>query len=181
MKQEINNDLLLKKISSDSCISLIGMPSVGKSTVGFMLAEEINFAHLDSDYVIESLYGVNLQQITDSLTKEKFLDLEGEVISKLLVKRTVISTGGSVVYRDWAMEKLKALGPCVFLSTSLDIILERLALHPDRGIAIGPNQTIEDLFNERMALYTKYADFTVNVSRETTPKQVVQAIINNYK
>ncbi len=164
----------------DVCISLIGMPSVGKSTVGKVLAKKLNFMSLDTDYAIEALYGVNLQKITDALSKEAFLDLESEVICKMQAKRCIISTGGSVIYRDATMQHLKKLGPCVFLSANLELLLERIAKHPDRGIAIGPNQTIEDLFEERKRLYTKYADFTIDVSGEQSLKLIAQEIIEYF-
>ncbi len=162
------------------CLTLIGMPSVGKSTAGHHLARELNFAPLDTDYVIEALYGVNLQQVTDSLSKDEFLDLESEVICKIDVKRTIISTGGSVVYRDACMQHLKKMGPCIFLSAPLDLLLERISRHPDRGIAIAPGQTIEDLYEERMQLYTKYADYTIEVDNTTSPTSIAENIINHF-
>ncbi len=159
-----------------SCISLIGMPGVGKTTTGIQLAKLFSFVHLDTDYLIESIYGVELQTIADNLTKNEFLDLESEVLEKLNVKRALLSTGGSVIYRDLGMHKLKQLGPCIFLKADLDIILDRIALNPDRGLAIAPGQTIEDLYNERMELYSKYADYVVNVTRDKDVKKVVQEI-----
>lgn len=153
------------------------MPSVGKSTVGLSLARALTFSHLDSDYIIEALYGVELQKVADKLTKEDFLDLECEVIKSLYAKRTVISTGGSVVYREEAMLFLKNLGPCVFLSAPLELILKRIALNPDRGLAINPGQTVEDLYNERMELYKKYADYTIEINSRTSIEAVTKAIV----
>ncbi len=177
----MQKDSFLSKLDTNANITLIGMPGVGKSTIGNALAKLIAFAPLDSDYLIEALYGVNLQEVADRLTKEQFLDLEAEVVSKIRVNRTVIATGGSVVYRDNAMQHLKSMGPCVFLSAPLDLILERIALNPDRGLAIGPNQTIEDLYEERKALYTKYADFIVEVDRNSTPSSVATSIADFYR
>jgi shikimate kinase len=73
----------------------------------------------------------------------------------------VLSTGGSVVYRHEAMAHLAALGPLIYLEVSLPLILERIAMNPERGLAIAPGQTIEDLYNERIALYRRYASFTL--------------------
>ncbi len=166
----------IQKLTKDSCITLIGMPGVGKSTVGLELAKELAFYHVDTDYIIESIYGVPLQKIADKLTKEEFLDLEGEVIEKLNLKKIVISTGGSVVYRESAMQALKKSGLCIFLSAPLDLILERIAENPDRGLAIAPNQTIEDLYNERQELYTKYADLTIHTDKNSTLDGVIKEI-----
>ncbi len=159
-----------------SCISLIGMPGVGKSTLGLALANLFEFIHVDTDYILESLYGVSLQTIADNLSKNKFLDLESENLQKLRIEKAIISTGGSVVYRDKGMQALKELGPIVFLSAELDLILKRIALNPKRGLAIAPNQTIEDLYNERMALYTKYADYTIHIDAKRTPESLAYEI-----
>ncbi len=157
------------------------MPGVGKSTISVALAKRIAFMPIDCDYLIEALYGVCLQDIADRLTKEAFLDLEAEVVQKIRINRAVLATGGSVIYREKSMEHFKSLGPCVFMSAPLDLILERIALNPDRGLAIGPNQTIEDLYNERMELYTKYADATIYIDRNSTPKSIVDEIISIYR
>ncbi len=162
------------------CLTLIGMPSAGKSTVGQALAKKLNFISLDTDYIIEALYGVKLQTVTDSLSKEAFLDLEGEMVQKLYISRAIISTGGSVIYRDEAMQHLKKLGPCIFLSADLDLLLKRISQYPDRGIAIAPGQTIEDLFEERMFLYNKYADYTIDVTKSISPDEVADEIIKHF-
>ncbi len=165
-----------KNIKEISCISLIGMPGVGKSTLGLALASLFDFYHVDTDYILESLYGVSLQTIADNLTKDKFLDLECENLEKLRIEKAIISTGGSVVYRDSGMQSLKKLGPIIFLSADLDLILKRIALNPQRGLAIDPNQTIEDLYYERMALYNKYADYTIIIDPKRTPESLAYEI-----
>ena len=69
----------------------------------------------------------------------------------------LLATGGSVVYRPEAMRYLTSLGPVVFLDVPLPLILERISRKPDRGLAIAPGQTVEDLFREREALYRQWA------------------------
>ncbi len=159
------------------CISLIGMPGVGKSTVGLALAKHLNWSFVDSDYVMESLYGVPLQSVADAMTKDEFLDVEMEVLSSLRLFRTVIGTGGSVVYRDKAMLHLQSLGPVVYLHSPLPLILERIARNPDRGIAIAPGQTIEDLFNERAELYNKYCNCRLSVEN-LEPAECAKSILH---
>lgn len=149
------------KVAPDGCVSLIGMAAAGKSTIGRELAALIGWPQLDADNAIEAMYGARLQQVADSLEKEPFLDMEGEVISRLKVCRCIISTGGSAVYRQKAVDHLKTLGPVVHIAVPLPIILDRIARKPERGLAMAPGQTIEDLYNERMGLYEAAADFTV--------------------
>lgn len=148
------------KVAPDGCVSIIGMAAAGKSTIGRELAALLGWPQIDADNVIEAVYGASLQKITDCLDKESFLDLECAVISRLNLKRCIISTGGSAVYRDEAIQYLKGFGPVVYLAVPLPVILERIARKPERGLAINPGQTVEDLYNERVALYEAAADFT---------------------
>jgi shikimate kinase len=140
---------------------MIGMAGAGKTTIGQELASLLGMPQLDTDHVVEAHYGTDLQTISMSMSKDEFLDLECAVIMRLNLKRCVISTGGSAVYRAPAVNHLKTLGPLIHISVSLPIIMERIARRPERGLAINPGQTLENLYNERAALYSAAADFTV--------------------
>ena len=166
-------------LTEDKCVTLIGMAGAGKSTSARAVAERLGWAYVDTDYLIESTYGARLQDVTDALDKESFLDVEAKVILSLRMQRAVLATGGSVVYRPEAMRYLASLGPVVFLDVPLPIILERIARKPDRGLAIAPGQTVEDLFHEREALYRRWATCRVaagNLSVSETADAVFDAI-----
>lgn len=143
------------KVPARGCISLVGMAASGKTTIGRELAALFGWAHIDTDHVIEAFYGARLQEVTDSMTKEEFLDVEAKIIQSLVVNNAVLSTGGSVVYRQAAVDFLLGLGPVIHIDVPLPIILTRIARKPDRGLAINPGQTVEDLYNERQELYKK--------------------------
>ncbi len=151
-------------LSDTQCLSLVGMPGAGKSVIGAKVAEELGWAHMDTDYLIEATYGVRLQAVANALDKESFLDVEAAIIASMRVQRAVISTGGSVIYRPEAMQWLASLGPIVHLDAPLPLLLERIAHNPDRGIAIAPGQSMEDLFREREILYRQWANCSVQVS-----------------
>ena len=163
-------------ISEELCISIVGMAAAGKTRMGAEIAKILGWAHVDADHLIESAYGVRLQEITDAMSKEEFLELEGTVIKGIRLKRAVLSTGGSVIYREEAVEHLKRLGPIIYLDVPLEIILERIARKPDRGLAIAPGQTIEDLFNERRLLYRKAAQITVQGGEDTPHTYASEAV-----
>ena len=154
----------LPNLPEDSCITFIGMAGAGKTTVGRLVARSLDWAFADSDHIIEAAFGSPLQAVTDSMTKEAFIDMEADIVCDLRFTRTVISTGGSVIYRQRTMEHLASLGPIVYLDVPLPIILERIARNPDRGLAIAPGQTVEDLFREREELYRRYATLSVPTS-----------------
>ena len=91
---------IVTRISSTPSIIIIGMAGAGKSTIGKALAHYLNWAFVDTDHIIEANYATKLQNIADKLSKEKFLDIESTIIQSLYFNRTVIATGGSVVYRE---------------------------------------------------------------------------------
>lgn len=148
-------------VPESGCITFIGMAGAGKTTVGRMVARSLNWAFVDSDHIIEAAYAAPLQSVADAMSKEAFIDMEAEIVGSLRLCRTVIATGGSVVYRESSMEHLAALGPVVYLDVPMKIILERIARNPDRGLAIAPGQTLEELFREREELYRRYATVSV--------------------
>lgn len=158
------------------CITLIGMAGAGKSTVGSALAREMDWAFLDSDHLMEAIYGTRLQDVTDALGKERFLDMECTTICALAARRAVIASGGSVVYREAAILHLARLGPVVHLDVPFSVIEERVARNPQRGLAMAPGQSLRDLFDERERLYRRYASIVCRAG-EHSPQQCARWII----
>jgi shikimate kinase len=152
----------IARLVETGCVSLIGMAGAGKSTLGRLLAEKLGWAHLDTDRLIEAYYGLPLQGLLDGLGLADFLKAEEALVSMLGVRRTVISTGGSVIYGPAALERLKLLGPVVFLSVSLPTFLSRVGNAGKRGLAMAPGLTREGLYHERQPLYQAAADFTLS-------------------
>lgn len=147
---------------SHSNIVLIGMPGSGKSTVGVILAKRSSHDFVDTDLLIQSAAQRSLQDILDQDGYLRLRALEEEALLALDVHNHVISTGGSAVYSAPAMEHLKRNGICVYLNVSLDTLRSRIADYETRGIARRPDQSFEDLFEERTRLYRLYADITVD-------------------
>ena len=143
-------------------IVLIGMPGVGKSTIGVILAKILAYHFLDSDLVIQEREGKRLHQIISEAGTDGFLKIENDVNASLDVKRTIIATGGSAVYGKEAMEHLKGIGEVVYLKADYSTIEKRLGNLEKRGVALKPGQTLKDLYDERTALYEKYADVIVD-------------------
>lgn len=156
-----------KQMRQEPCVILIGMPGAGKSAIGRILASEIGYAFLDTDYLLESVYARRLQDIADALSCEEFRDAESEMIRAIQASSCVIATGGSAVYRPEAIAHLRKLGPLVHLKASLEAIRERVALNPERGISFGECQKLEDLYAERMGLYKSCCNLEVDTSSQS--------------
>ena len=143
-------------------IILIGMPGAGKSTVGVVLAKVLGYDFIDSDLLIQAETGKRLFEIINAEGIEGFLEIENRVNSRIQAYHTVIATGGSVVYGPEAMEHLKSIGTVVYIQASYEILEKRLGNLLKRGVAIRHGSTLKDLYNERVPLYEKYADITVD-------------------
>lgn len=156
-------------------IVLIGMPGVGKSTVGVVLAKNMGYSFVDSDLLIQEQEGKLLHEIIEQRGLDGFNEVENRVNAEISVSRSVIATGGSVVYGREAMEHLKQIGTVIYLELSCEELSERLGDLNERGVSIRPGQTLEDLFKERTPLYEKYADITINCKNKQI-RQIVQMI-----
>ena len=153
-------------------IILIGMPGAGKSTIGIALAKEIGYDLIDTDEVIIDYAKKPLQEIIDSTSVEEFLDIERDAILTLKCENTIVATGGSVIYREEAMEYLKTLGKVIYLRLPFCVINNRINNLESRGIAMGPGQTLKTLYDERTPLYEKYCDVRLNCNNKNVAKIV---------
>jgi shikimate kinase len=143
---------------------LIGMPGAGKSTVGVLLAKRTARDFLDTDVLIQSREGRSLQAIVDA---EGYLALRGveeRILAGLETAATVIATGGSAVYSEAAMDHLGAGGVRIFLNADLASLRERIRNFETRGLAKRADQSFEQLFEERLPLYRRHADLTVDTT-----------------
>lgn len=162
-------------------IVLIGMPGVGKSTVGVILAKVLGYQFLDADLVIQEQEGKLLREIIEEVGAEGFIQVENRINAELKCSKTIIATGGSVVYGKEAMEHLKEIGTVVYLEVSFPILEKRLSDIKGRGVVLKEGQTLYDLYEERTPLYEKYADVRVleeGLSVEETVEQLVKKLQN---
>ena len=143
-------------------IVLIGMPGVGKSTVGVILAKELGYQFIDADLLIQKQDKRFLRQIIAQEGVDGFIQIENQVNASIETDRTVIATGGSVVYGREAMEHLKKISTVVYLKLSYQALKKRLGNLKNRGVVLREGQTLWDLYEERVVLYEKYADIVID-------------------
>ena len=163
-------------------IVLIGMPGVGKSTIGVVLAKVLGYQFVDADLLIQEAEGKLLSELIEENGTDGFIEIENRVNSQIQTPRSVIATGGSVVYGKEAMEHLKSIGTVVYLNQNLRVLQRRLRNLKGRGVVLKEGQTLVDLYKERTVLYEKYADITVDQykqSIEQTLKAVRKALEEN--
>jgi shikimate kinase len=166
---------MIRRTSGQNLV-LIGMPGVGKSTVGVLLAKATSRDFLDTDVLIQAREGRSLQQILDAEGRAAFVRLEERYLIGLETSGCVIATGGSAVYSAGAMTHLAARGRIIYLRLPLEVLQERVTNLGARGIVKEPQQTLAEIFRERSPLYARWAQVTIDCLGRT-PDQVVDAIL----
>ena len=162
-------------------IVFIGMPASGKSTVGVVVAKRLGYKFVDTDLVIQEVEKRLLKEIIAEEGNEGYLRIEDRVNAEIQEERAVISPGGSVVYCENAMRHYKETGMIVYLHTSYETINNRLHNAKNRGVVLKDGQTLKDLYEERSALFERYADLTISEEGrdlEETIEEVLRVLEN---
>lgn len=140
----------------------IGMPAVGKSTVGVVVAKRLGMQFIDTDLLIQKQENKLLREIISTVGEEGFLKIENQVNRDVDVENSVISPGGSVIYCEEAMEHFKDIGIIVYLQASYQTIKRRIRNPKKRGVVLREDQTLRNLYDERIKYFEKYADIVVS-------------------
>lgn len=154
-------------------ITLIGMPSVGKSTVGKRLASLTCRRFVDTDRILIQTYRCTLKELIKRLGTEGFIRAENRVLVELDVQNAVIATGGSAVYGEKGMARLKTISTIVYLAADPATLEKRLGDPIERGVVARAARTVAELYAERSPLFDRWADVKVEVGqsvRETTDR-----------
>lgn len=154
------------------------MPAVGKSTIGVLLAKSLLLSFTDTDLLIQEKYKKSLCDIIKDNGTKAFLDIEEKIILETEFKNSVIATGGSAVYGEKAMNKLKENSKIVYLDLDLAEIKKRIGDIKSRGVVLTNGTTVDDIFNDRKVLYEKYADLKIDCNN-LTAEECVEKIITN--
>lgn len=167
-----------------SNLIFIGMPAVGKSTVGVVVAKQLGMQFIDTDLLIQKQEKRLLREIIADVGEEGFLKIENQVNREVNAENAVISPGGSIVYCEEAMKHFKEIGTVVYLKASYQTIKKRIRSPKKRGVVLKKGQSFRDLYNERVKLFEKYADITVcedGCEIEQTIENVLSAVRKHNK
>ena len=154
------------------------MAGSGKSTIGSILASQLHKNFIDSDKLIEEKLQQPLQQILEEKGYLKLRQIEAEVIQSIDMENAVLATGGSAVYSPAAMEYLAQQSSIIYLQAPLSIIYERVDDFGNRGFAKRPDQSIEEVFKERVLLYEKFANIVIEniASAESCIQEILKQL-----
>ncbi|MCS3923115.1 shikimate kinase [Methanosalsum natronophilum] len=159
-------------------ITLIGMAGAGKSTVSKVLAKKLNYKLIDIDKVIVKERNMSLNQIIKAFGEDGFIKIEEQAVLKLKMPgNCIISTGGSIIYSEDAMNRLKKETVVIFLDTPLQTIIERIKIPENRGlVGLNQNNTVSDIFKQRYELYKKHADIIITTDGTENISEIIKKI-----
>ena len=158
-------------------VILIGMPGVGKSTLGVILAKLLGLRFTDTDLIIQEKCDDLLKNIIANNGIDGFIETENRICCGINVSNTVIATGGSVIYGKEAMEHFRNIGTVIYLKQEFDVINKRLNDLKGRGVILRDGQTLRELFDERSPLYEKYAHLTVPMTENGTVENNIELVL----
>lgn len=162
-------------------IYLVGMTGVGKTTVGKLLAEKLNYRFLDTDFLIETVAKKTINDIFTDEGETSFRDLETQVLAQVSsYTKSVISTGGGIVLKQQNWSYLH-YGLIVWLDAPANLLIQRLAEDKTRPLLQEENIALkllklQSLSEERKPLYSQ-ADLHILIENNYTPEQIVSEII----
>jgi shikimate kinase len=163
-------------------IALCGFMGTGKSSVGRLVAEQLHFAYLDTDTVIEARAGKSIAKIFAEDGEAVFRQLEQKIVKELGARdHTVISTGGGLVVDPENMASLKHHAFVVCLWARPEAIYERVKNQNQRPLLqdAEPLERIKALLAERAPFY-KQADALLNTEIRS-PREVAQQVLHQFR
>ncbi|MDI6783186.1 MAG: shikimate kinase [bacterium] len=159
-------------------IVLVGFMGTGKTTVGKLLANKLNWSYVDTDTLIEQKNQHSIPAIFEQYGEPYFRDRESEVIQEVMQKQQqIVATGGGIVLRDQNIAVMKSNGMVICLTATPAVIFERTKSDAYRPLlkVTHPQQRIQELLESRASFYAK-ADITIDTST-LSPEDVVKQIL----
>ncbi len=159
-------------------ITLIGMPAVGKATVGRVLAKKLAWSVYDIDDIMAEKEGRSPGETTKLKGRNYTIKLESQSVAELDLRDSVLATPGSIIYATDCHKQLRDQTHIVWLDVALAVIKERLAYDPSntRGVIGLEDGGLEKLFEERKPLYEKLAHVKINADKKN-PEAICEEII----
>lgn len=170
---------------SKSHIILVGMPCVGKTTVGVLLAKKMGYEFVDLDQMMWDDSGKSVTELLEGLGEEKFLEFEARTLRVAVqsAEPLVIATGGSVVLTQGAREILESQPRVVWLRAPLEAIAQRVENVNRVPLIVGIDDSasplvdqLEAIYDVRKQHYEKLADIVMDTRSASDPAKIAEQL-----
>lgn len=164
-------------------LALIGLPGVGKTTIGRRLARELGCEFVDVDAAIEAREGCSIAELFARDGEPGFRRIESAVLEAVLTgPEAVVATGGGAVLLEANRQLLAQHAYCVWLTAPFERLIDRIGRRQHRPLFVGadPRERLQQLREAREPLYREAADLTVDTAGQPLGKVVAQ-IVRRYR
>ena len=160
---------------------LIGMMGSGKSSIGKLLANKLQFSNIDIDKEIEKDEKLSIKEIFEKKGENYFREIESKYLLRKR-KLAVVSCGGGIILNKKNREFLKTSGYTIYLKSSIPTLEKRLLNENSRPLLDndGLKETLITIYNKRKRLYTSAANTTIITDRKSV-KEVCELIIKKLR
>jgi shikimate kinase len=163
-------------------IALIGFMGTGKTSVGRLVADQLNFDFLDTDDLIQTRRGLTITEIFSTDGEPAFRQLEQKLVAELAARtQTVIATGGGLPTIPENLTSLKTHALVVCLWASPENIWDRVKNQTHRPLLHDPDpqKKIRELLAAREPFY-KQADVLLNTELRSV-REVAQQVVHQFR
>ena len=157
---------------------LVGLPGVGKTTIGKAAARQLGRPFLDFDAEIEKRAGMNVREIFKLRGEDAFREMELELTRELSsTEGMVLSPGGGWITQQGAVELLRSAGRIIYLRASPESVARRLRRVETRPLLAGrdPVVALRELYQKRRALY-ETADTVIDTERLARQQLIAKVV-----
>jgi shikimate kinase len=175
----LQNDIIIKRRALMPInIILAGFMGVGKSTVGKILADRLDWVFFDTDTLISDSAGMSISEIFSTYGEQYFRSLENRIIDDIITNSNmVIATGGGLILDQSNFDLIKSKDSVIIvLDAPFDVIWSRLRFCDDRPIIVNNSKLqIKGLYEIRRPIYYERADYIVSICSKT-PYEIAKEI-----
>lgn len=159
---------------------LQGMCYSGKTTLGSILARELNVPFLDSRDLFQRIHGMSETEYLTSFGRDKFCEAERETLRQDF-GNIVLSLGGSACYYPTEMDSLVKHHTIIWLDVSFEEIKKRMEAegNPRPIVYLGGVESFRQLYEQRRLLYPLYTTVKISVTEAENPVSTIESILKS--
>ena len=163
-------------------LTLTGMMGVGKSTIGKILAKQLNYKFVDIDKLIENKEGSTINFIFKNKSESYFRKIESDItLAELKKYNSVISMGGGAFLNNSIRKSAKKLSTSFWLDVSIDALIKRLKKNNKRPLLLEKNinDEVKKIYFNRKKIYNE-ADYRIKCD-SLRSEEIAKKILNLYE
>jgi shikimate kinase len=157
---------------------LVGLPGVGKTSIGRAAARQLGRQFLDFDEEIERRSGMNIREMFKLKGEDHFRAQELALTKELSATNgMILSPGGGWITQQGSVELLRSTGRIIYLRASPEAVARRLRRVETRPLLAGrdPVVALRELYAKRRALY-ETADMTLDTERLARQQLIAKVV-----